>query len=71
MVVLELDNQEIESIYLEKFHSNKDKFFDFIKQSYEKFSEYNEMDEQDMLKAQEKSMIRTWDSVMDRGWDEL
>jgi len=34
MLTLKIDNSEIEKIFTEGFESNKDKFFNFIKNSY-------------------------------------
>jgi len=34
MLVLNIDNPEIEKIFKESFSSNKEKFFEFIKNSY-------------------------------------
>ena len=34
MLVLNIDNPEIERIFVENFNSNKEKFFEFIKNSY-------------------------------------
>ena len=36
MLTLQIQNQEIENIFAEGFHSNKEKFLAFIQSSYEK-----------------------------------
>ncbi len=36
MLTLQIDNREIEDIFVEGFQSNKEKFLTFIKNSYEK-----------------------------------
>ena len=35
MLTLQIDNHEIEAIFTEAFESNKEKFLDFIKSSYD------------------------------------
>ena len=48
MLTLEIDNNEIENIFVEGFHSNKEKFLAFIqsssekKESLESFQKYKE-----------------------------
>ena len=34
MLIIQIDNADIESIFTEAFQSNKEKFFEFIKQAY-------------------------------------
>ncbi|MGM0609444.1 MAG: hypothetical protein ACQESP_13630 [Candidatus Muiribacteriota bacterium] len=36
MLTLKIENPEIEKIFLDGFDSNKEKFFEFIQQSYQK-----------------------------------
>jgi len=36
MLTLHIDNNDIENIFVEGFHSNKEKFLAFIQSSYEK-----------------------------------
>ena len=36
MLILQIDNHEIENIFVEGFQSNKEKFLTFIKNAYEK-----------------------------------
>lgn len=36
MLTLTIENPEIEKIFLEGFHSNKDSFFEFIQSNYQK-----------------------------------
>jgi len=35
MLTLQIDNHQVEAIFNEAFESNKEKFFDFIKSSYD------------------------------------
>jgi len=56
MIALEIDNKEIEKIYLEAFNQNKEKFFEFIKSSYKNFiKKSNKQDEIDFGKFQIES----------------
>ena len=44
MLTLQIDNSEVENIFVNGFESNKDKFLDFIKSSYAQkalLNEYN------------------------------
>jgi len=73
MITLKIENEKVENIFLNEFHSNKDKFFEFIQNSYDKMkttSNQNDSDK-DLMKLQETSMSKTWDSDKDKGWDEL
>lgn len=72
MLTLKIENEKIEYIFLNEFHSNREKFFEFIQTSYEKFktTQYNDLDN-DFIKAQETSMLKTWDNDKDKAWDEL
>ena len=36
MLTLKIQNPEIETIFLEGFNSNKEMFFDFVKENYNK-----------------------------------
>ena len=36
MLTLQIDNNDIENIFIEGFNSNKEKFLDFIQKSYQK-----------------------------------
>jgi hypothetical protein len=36
VLTLKIENSEIETIFLEGFNSNKEKFFEFIKDNYQK-----------------------------------
>ena len=44
MITLKIENPEVEKIFLEGFDSNKEKFFDFIQQSYQKNTLLNSLD---------------------------
>ncbi|MFP4332234.1 MAG: hypothetical protein ACOCP1_01945 [Campylobacterales bacterium] len=44
MLTLKIENPEIEKIFLDGFGSNKESFFAFIKESYEKTSLLNSLD---------------------------
>ena len=72
MLTLKIENKKIEHIFLNEFHSNREKFFEFIQSSYEKFktTQSNNLDD-DLLKAQEISMSKTWENDEDKAWDEL
>jgi len=39
MLTLKIQNPEIETIFLENFNSNKEMFFDFVKENLVTFSE--------------------------------
>ncbi len=44
MLTLKIQNPEIETIFLEGFNSNKEKFFDFVKESYNKMILLNSLE---------------------------
>jgi hypothetical protein len=72
MLTLKIENEKIEHIFLNEFHSNTEKFFNFIQNSYEKMkSTHNDDSLKDFIKAQEISMSKTWDNNVDEAWDEL
>ena len=73
MITLKIENENVEKIFLDEFHSNKEKFFEFIQNSYEKMKSTNNHDSfnTDLTKAQEISMSKTWDNEEDKAWDEL
>ncbi len=73
MLTLKIENEKVENIFLNEFNSNKDKFFEFIQSSYEKIKITNNQDklDNDLIKAQEISMSKTWNNDLDEAWDEL
>jgi len=73
MLTLKIENEKIEHIFLNEFHSNKDKFFEFIQNSYETMKSSNSKDNSDenFIYLQESSMSQTWDNDDDKVWDEL
>jgi len=73
MITLNIENKKIEHIFLNEFNSNKEKFFEFIQNSYEKMNSAKHLDDvdSDLTKAQEFSMSKTWDNDQDKAWDEL
>ena len=72
MLTLKIENEKIEHIFLNEFHSNKDKFFEFIQNSYEimKQSPTKDNSQMNFINAQESSMLKTWDNNEDKAWDE-
>jgi hypothetical protein len=44
MITLKIENPEIESIFLDGFDSNKEAFFNFVKESYNKMILLNSLD---------------------------
>ncbi len=73
MLTLKIEDEKIEHIFLNEFHSNKGKFFEFIQNSYDRMKSFNTQDNFDdnITKAQEFSMSKTWDNEQDKVWDEL
>ncbi len=72
MLTLKIENEKIEHIFLNEFHSNREKFFEFIQNSYEKLKATQSHDlDDDFVKAQETSMSKTWDNDKDKALDEL
>ena len=72
MLTLKIENEKIEHIFLNEFHSNREKFFEFIQSSYEKLKTTQSHDlDDDFVKAQETSMSETWNNDEDKAWDEL
>ncbi len=41
MITLTIEDKQIEHIFLDEFHSNKEKFFEFIKLSFDGFRSQN------------------------------
>ena len=72
MITLKIENEKVENIFLNEFHSNREKFFEFIQTSYDKMKTSNQDDSNlDLIKSQEVSMSKTWDNDKDKAWDEL
>jgi hypothetical protein len=72
MLTLKIENENIEHIFLNEFHSNREKFFEFIQSSYEKMKIANQDNfDKELVKSQETSMFKTWDNDKDEAWDEL
>ena len=73
MITLKIENEKIENIFLNEFHSNREKFFEFIQNSYDKMKTINNQDnsDTDLIKSQETSMHKTWNNNEDKAWDEL
>ena len=44
MITLKIQNPEIETIFLDGFNSNKEMFFDFVKESYNKMILLNSLE---------------------------
>ena len=44
MLTLKIQNSEIETIFLEGFNSNKEMFFDFVKENYNKMILLNSLE---------------------------
>lgn len=73
MITLRIENEKVESIFLNEFHSNTEKFFEFIQNSYDKMKTMNNHNsfDTDLINAQETSMLTTWDNDEDKAWDDL
>ena len=72
MITLKIENEKVENIFLNEFHSNREKFFEFIQTSYDKMKTSNQDDSNlDLIKSWEVSMSKTWDNDQDKAWDEL
>ena len=73
MITLQIEDKRVETIFLNEFHSNKERFFEFIKNSYEKTkqSDIQKNSDIDLMYAQESVMARAWDNEQDKVWDEL
>jgi len=73
MITLKIDNKYVENIFLNEFHSNKEKFLEFIQNSYEKMNATKSLNnvDSDLRQLQEISMSKTWDNDEDKAWDEL
>ena len=44
MITLKIQNPEVETIFLDGFNSNKEMFFDFVKESYNKMILLNSLE---------------------------
>ncbi len=73
MLTLKIENERVESIFLNEFHSNREKFFEFIQNSYDKMKNNTNHDDLNINinTLQELSMSKTWDNDNDKAWDEL
>lgn len=72
MITLKIENEKVEGIFLNEFHSNRENFFEFIQNSYDKMKTDNRDNfDSDLIKAQETSMFKTWNNNKDKDWDEL
>jgi len=73
MITLKIENEKVENIFLNEFHSNREKFFEFIQNSYDKMKTANNQDNSniDLMRSQEASMSKTWNHDNDKAWDEL
>ncbi len=78
MLTLQINNPNIENIFLEGFNSNKEKFLEFIQYSYQemkvkesKRKDAIEVVDIDLKKLQINSMATTWNNNDDKVWDEL
>ncbi|MFP4333066.1 MAG: hypothetical protein ACOCP1_01360 [Campylobacterales bacterium] len=71
MLQLNIDDKMLEQIYFKEFHSDKKRFIEFIKKSYEKIKMQNEHQDRDLKNLQIDSMQHTWDNNQDKAWDEL
>ena len=73
MLTLKIENEKVENIFLNEFHSNSEKFLEFIQKSYSRLktpTSYHDS-ENGLIQAQEQSMVSTWDNDKDKVWDEL
>ena len=72
MLTLKIENKKIEHIFLNEFHSNREKFFEFIQSSHVKMKSANKDNfDRDFINLQKTSMLKTWDNEKDKAWDEL
>lgn len=69
MLSLTIEDKKLEHIFLKEFQSDKDRFFNFIKESYEKIKEKTTSG--DLRDLQIESMQKTWDNDEDKVWDAL
>jgi len=60
MIILKIENKKVESIFLNEFHCNRESFFEFIQNSYDKMKTNNQYNSSmDLIKSQEISMSKT------------
>lgn len=73
MITLNIENEKVEQIFLNEFHSNKEKFFEFIQSSYEKLNVTKSSSHKDLelMQAQESAMSKTWDNDEDKAWNDI
>ena len=69
MLSLTIEDKKVERIFLQEFQSDKDKFFSFIKESFERVK--NKTQSVDLKELQISSMQKTWDNEEDKVWDAL
>jgi len=73
VLTLKIENKQVESIFLNEFHSNSEKFLEFIQKSYTRLKTSTSYHDSKniLIQAQEQSMVSTWDNDKDKVWDEL
>ena len=57
MLTIQIDNADIESIFTEVFQSNKEKFFEFIKQAY------IQKDTKDTFELEKERLIKSYQNI--------
>jgi NAD-dependent SIR2 family protein deacetylase len=70
MLSLQIDNPEIETIFLEGFNSNKESFFAFIQENYQKMLQLNSL-ERSIAQAKLQESGELEESTLDELIDEL
>jgi len=58
MITLNIENEKVEEIFLNEFHSNKEKFFEFIENSFSNFNKHS----LELTSAQKKELDARVDS---------
>jgi len=73
MLSITIENEQIENIFLKEFHSDKEKFFSFILNSFEKLKSKNisSNENNDIANLQINSMEKTWNNEQDKAWNGL
>ncbi len=73
MLSLTIEDRNIERIFLKEFNSDKDKFINFIKNSFEKLKTKETIQNKDidLIELQNISISKTWNNDKDKAWDEL
>jgi hypothetical protein len=71
MLTLTIEDKNVENIFLNEFHSNKEKFFEFIKLSFEEIKRKNEACKGDLSYLEEEIQKGIDSGICEESHDEI